>query len=223
MESTQTTMKARDLVPDASGGTRERKTTLVGDRIVFVEIFHDPDCECPNERDGWSLYSFHPRHTNYKDPESFDQEELERKMAAGLAFRLDYYEHGTSNWSLSEGHHPLGVEYRWDGRRNAGVLVWEGKEDDWARTSAESRLAAAEEFARIYTTWANGECYGYRVVVHTARRTESGELYDRLSDYRFEQELENESVVGYYGRDEVERAAREEIASLLNIPDEQEK
>jgi hypothetical protein len=81
---------------------------------------------------------------------------IRSKLKAGTAFRLDYYEHGGSSWSLSG----EGMQDGWDTSRGAGILLYTGKPNDMGKTYAERR-----ENARLtleaYNEWANGSCFWY--------------------------------------------------------------
>lgn len=131
---------------------------------LTVRIEHDQDCESPMDCDGqWKLYSFSHRHNNYEDPESFRDEHgnvkigLRRKLDVGLAFLLDYFEHGQGCWSRS-GHGP---QCQWDNSPGAGLLIWEHKPSDIGAKTMEARGKDADSFLDVYNDWANGNCYGY--------------------------------------------------------------
>lgn len=133
--------------------------------MKIVKIFHDEDAESPMEFDGsWTLYSFNRRHVNYKNPAAFfgdfgePNDELKEKLNVGLAFILSYYEHGSCIWSRQG----MGQQCQWDTVGVAGVLVWEHKPDDLAKT-IEERAKDADIFLATYTAWCNGEVYGYSV------------------------------------------------------------
>lgn len=174
---------------------------------VIVSIEVDDDCNDPSAAGGddgcWRLWSFNPNHSNHKTPwdlgfmssgeliavEEVDDStecspnevaELHRKLDVGLAFRLGYYEHGQCDWHLS-GQGGPGSDCRFDGRRFAGLLVWEEPDDHMGHTTYEDRFDNAKGFLEVYTAWCNGECYGYSV------KTAGGEEID--------------SCWGFYGND----------------------
>jgi len=137
-----------------------------------ITIYNDPDCECPNDWDGWTLYSFNTRHVNFKHPRGFgirrDGSSIDigfrRKLQVGTAFVLGYFEHGNCIWFLKD-ERPLGTEgdFRWDGVSVAGVLVWEQPVRNLGAKTYEDRADDARRFVETYTNWANGECYGYMI------------------------------------------------------------
>jgi hypothetical protein len=165
--------------------------------VYEVTIGYDSDgLENPAERDQeWTLYSFSSRHRSYKSPEKLglslslnsdgvpDVEEdvglgLEEKLQNGLAFWLSYYEHGECCWMLRGGPYPAGVEFRWDGRSLAGLLVWKHSPDGLVVKTYDERRKSAEAFLEEYNDWANGRglCYQIEKVETTVdgweRRTE---------------------------------------------------
>lgn len=137
---------------------------------LTVHLEHDQDIENPNTNgDGqWTLYSFCSRHTDFKHPDHFDIEvsrnevgkvrdrKLKRKLANGLAHWLGYFEHGQCCWFRTEAPRP-GVEFRWDGVRYAGLLIWEHKASEMGAKTYEDRAKDADAFLNTYTSWANGE------------------------------------------------------------------
>ena len=132
-------------------------------KIITIE--NDPFAENPADFDGaWKLYSFSHKHRSYKDRETFFPDgkptlALRNKLRVGLAFVLDYYEHGLCCWSLSGN----GPSCRWDTARGAGLLVWEHPPSDMGAKSMEDRKKDAAGFLETYTAWCNGEIYGYSV------------------------------------------------------------
>jgi len=125
----------------------------------------DSNADC-----GWRVYSFGRRHSNFIDPETMGlslkigpdgdpivvDPALRRKFKAGLAHFLSYYEHSGSWWGLKYGDIPAGIEFQWDGRRNAGLLIWDGPASAIPGT-VEERTAQAAAFIDRYTKYVNGE------------------------------------------------------------------
>lgn len=140
---------------------------------LLVSIRHDPDTENPLDHDSWVLHSFGRKHVNYKDPETIglsystddwgqplvDSVGLKRKLKCSTAFWCYYYEHGLCRWGLTGDHGP-GVEFQWDGRRYAGLLIWEGKPNDLAKTPDKRREFAAA-ILDVYSEWCNGNTFYY--------------------------------------------------------------
>lgn len=135
---------------------------------LTVEIFHDPDVESPCDEDcTWRLYSFSNRHLSYRDPHDFFPEgepspELQSELDEGSAWILSYFEHGNCIWMLhDEPRGMLAGDWRWDGVNVAGVLVWEHPTDELGPRTKKERRADAAAFVETYTSWCNGETYGY--------------------------------------------------------------
>lgn len=118
---------------------------------------------------GWWLYSFSTRHINFKHPDKLGiappdkfgepvirDFALRRQLDCGTAFFCSYYEHGLCWWGL-KGAQPAGVEFQWDGRRVAGLLVWQGGARTLLPKTFEERQKAAAAFLEDYTKYANGE------------------------------------------------------------------
>lgn len=195
--------------------------TIDGDTITFVRIDHDSDAENPcTAADGVGMiYSASRRHINYK---SFD--ELRDMLGADEdAIALSYYEHGLCKWMVRGGaaSRTPGVEFQWDGVEFAGLWV----PDDSVRESYTGQdglsrhdwmVKQAESACELYTQWANGECYHYTVRAYKLRRVQDGSfagtVYDRMSDYRLDTPLSEDSCAGFYGWDSVIEAVKESLS-----------
>jgi hypothetical protein len=154
-----------------------------------LTLHHDDSPTNPMERDGqWTLYSFNNRHNSYKDPDKFLPPSigLRRKLTAGLAFLLSYYEHGNCEWSLQD----QGVQDRWDTVRCAGILIWEHPVDEMGAKTYEDRAKDANSFLETYTCWCNGEVYGYTIEEVTTCEHCKQSVYKDV-----------DSCWGYYGTD----------------------
>lgn len=126
-----------------------------------VQVSHDSCAEDPLEHDGWAAYSFSTRHSNYRHPDDFtEDEEFQAKREAGLAFFLSYYEHGLCRWDLAG----EGPQCRWDSVSIAGVIVWEQPEENIGAKTYEDRQEDARNAIESFTNWCNGEVYGYEIV-----------------------------------------------------------
>jgi hypothetical protein len=134
---------------------------------VTLRIEHDSDAENPTSFDSWKPYSFSPRHSNHKSPEDLGLFPLSigmrRKLKTGTAFLLSYFEHGNSLWMLKNGTTPAGVEFRWDGIRCAGLLVWEDTPKNLGAKTYADRTKDAQNFLDTYNAWCNGSCFGYSI------------------------------------------------------------
>jgi len=185
-------------IPGCTNTGVSRSDNNRAERIMLtVHLEHDADLECPNDMDcEWRLYSFGRRHNSYVNPEtiglSLEQEDdgtpkvvsrkLRTKLKNGLAHWCSYYEHGNSEWFRKAGNIPCGVEFRWDGVRFAGILIWEHKASEIGGKSYEDRAKDADGFLRRYTSWANGEGWYYRVEDENGKDIGSCGGYDD-SDY----------------------------------------
>lgn len=153
--------------------------------MLKLILSHDHDLENPCDYDGWQLHSFCRRHASFKPPDDLglgsidpstglpkvNNPGLRSKLKHGLAFFLSYFEHGNCLWFLN-GQEPCGVEFQWDGVRVAGLLVWEGKPGDLGPKTFDGRQKDAAGFLKSYTSWCNGDGYGYSI------ENESGDLID---------------------------------------------
>jgi hypothetical protein len=148
--------------------------------MLKLKIWRDEDVRMPGMESyahDWKLYSFCRRHSSYQDPSSlglgYDLDEngdpvvldrkIRRKLDKGLAFWLAYFEHGDCWWGRKNGEIPGGVEFQWDGNRNAGLLVWEHHWRTMGAKTYEDRAKDADGFLVSYTAWANGEYLGYTI------------------------------------------------------------
>ena len=75
---------------------------------------------------------------------------------------LSHYEHGQRHWSIQGTvNYP---DMQWDGVRTAGfleVVVPDNEREWWNGRSEEDRLESAKITIAEYTSWINGEVYGY--------------------------------------------------------------
>jgi hypothetical protein len=170
--------------------------------MLKLILNHDHDLENPCDNDGWKVHSFGRRHANFRDPEtlglsySLDPSTglpkvmnpgLRSKLKHGLAFFLSYFEHGNCVWFL-HGDEPAGVEFRWDGVKVAGLIVWEGKPGDLGPRTLEARRNDADAFLKTYTSWCNGEGYGYSVEDQDGQHVDSCfGFYGADVEYMFDQ------------------------------------
>jgi hypothetical protein len=152
-----------------------------GKAVYKITLDMDGDLENPADMDcNWRLYSFSTRHLSFKHPAELGLGEidsetglpkfkgkegraLKRKLENGLAHILSYYEHGSSAWFRKNEPVPAGVEFQWDGRRVAGLLVWEHDYRALGAKTFEERAKDADGFLRTYNDWANGQGYWYAV------------------------------------------------------------
>lgn len=75
---------------------------------------------------------------------------------------LNYYEHGMHRWYVAPAASP--VDMQWDGAYNAGVIVWNGGDDErawWDSQTDEFRHEILEGIAEEFTAWGNGQVFEY--------------------------------------------------------------
>jgi hypothetical protein len=171
---------------------------------LIVRVSYDGDLECPTDSEcTWSLYSLCRRHTNFITPSKDDEfglaagemsEDLRKKFKSGLAHWLSYYEHGNCWWGRSDGYTPAGVEFTWDGRRKAGLLVWEHDPSEIGAKTYKARARDADAFLEAYSCWANGDGFWYSI------ETRDGDIID--------------SCGGFYGNN-VDEMLRDHMAPNL--------
>lgn len=185
---------------------------IVNGHIIFKKIVGD---ECPSnpleDCDAMgSIFSFSNRHVNSIDKERTDQ--LLHEHGKDAVF-LSYFEHGNCLWGVkgSMGSMP---DFQWDGVGTAGLWI----PDKYLIEEAEKfdekeRRAKMEEWAKqaceLYTQWCNGEVYGVIVKAYKAKYHEEGELYDSEEDYRYDEEVFDESVFGIYGYEHAEEEIKD--------------
>lgn len=92
-----------------------------------------------------------------------DTSDLSRDEFADMeGYWLSHYEHGQRHWSIQGT-----VSYpdmQWDGVRTAGyleVIVPDDEREWWDGRPEEDRLQAAKDTIAEYTSWINGEVYGF--------------------------------------------------------------
>lgn len=155
---------------------------------IRIIVDTDNDIGNPAEDDcAWKVASFSRRHTAYQDPGRWFEPDgqpanvgIRRKLDAGTAFRLAYYEHGLCRWSLSG----EGPRCNFDTVDCAGVVYYDGDPKDLP-AGYEAREKDARAFLERYTDWCNGAGIGYCI-----------ELIDDLNDV-----IVSESCWGFYDSD----------------------
>lgn len=77
---------------------------------------------------------------------------------------LSYGEHGLGKWWVANGGH--GSFGPWDSVQVAGVLVWNGEDDErawWDGSDEEDKRRALDATCEEYSDWANGNAFYYSV------------------------------------------------------------
>lgn len=132
-----------------------------------VHVFHDDDMTNPCVWGGWTVHSFSRRHRSFRHPEGLITEAgkgatigVRRKLEAGTAFVLSYFEHGSCCWSLMG----EGPQCRFDGVRVAGYIECRAENVKQLPRGYAAREKAARAFLEAYTAWCNGWVYEVQVV-----------------------------------------------------------
>lgn len=192
--------------------------TVIGDKIIFVTIEHDQDCENPcTSCDGFgTIRSLSHLHIN-----SISLEDAEELLASDPdVVRLSYFEHGASLWMVMNSPAPAGVEFRWDGRRFAGIWIPDQCcKDSYTGQDGKAReqwmLEQAASACKEYTEWANGYCYGYTINAYDVIRDDDGEPMDDENDYRRKTPIFEDSCWGYIGWDCAVQATKDALPETL--------
>jgi len=176
-----------DKLPDVGKTVMIYEPPLIG----FARIYYSEGASNPLPDTGFGrIISFNPSHSTHRP------ELLEESLANPRAMLLSYFEHGNCQWWVrGEGAAP--PDMQWDGTSVAGV--WVPGPDNEALSG--EILRQAEYDCRLFTAWCNGEVYDMHVTVYTARSAPSGQLLDRLSDYRFDEPLREASETEVYNLD----------------------
>jgi hypothetical protein len=151
--------------------------------IIIGYFWHDQDVENPcTSCDGVGMvHSLSHKHIN-----NISYEKAKELLQDPMCVPLSYFEHGICLWDVQGGARWQSCpDKQWDGVEFAGVWVpdkccrdeilhryrkWK-KEQGIRKTDLKTRQAKYHEIALVlakqcteeYTSWANGECYGYSV------------------------------------------------------------
>ena len=201
-------------------------STIVDEKIIFVQVEHDDVSVDDCFLDG-RIHSFSRRHQNFLEDFEFpgSKEEcrkaLIKKFGADTAF-LSYYEHSGCIWFV-EGNGPPGADCRWDGVSFAGIWV-PGTDIKLAARKLKLKAGSADRAkymeqrastdCETYTFWCNGEVYMYDIAAYMLRRSQSGQAFDRIHDYRFESPVYQDVCGGYYGWDNLKKGLAEGLANV---------
>ncbi len=118
---------------------------------------------------------------------------------------LSYYEHGLSKWMVGESTVPDHGGF--DTVQTAGVIVWNGEDSErewWDSLDDAHQRKILEGIASEYTSWVNGDCWGYSI----ARNDFCMECGHDLDTEPLD------SCFGFIGTDWFAQAVREALADL---------
>jgi hypothetical protein len=140
-------------------------TTIEQDGQTYrITVYHDSDA--PNPLEDWdemgTILSLNRRHVNF-DPDGIDAA-IEGNPDA---VPLSYFEHGRCLWSVA-GELPAVARCPWDSVPFAGLwlpdaLTLASARNYGDRTRRHFMRKRARQACDVYTTWCNGEVYGYEV------------------------------------------------------------
>lgn len=209
------------------------ETTNVGnDRIAFAKIEPDQDPLNPMEEDdsNGKLYSFSFKHRYYIGNNA--EERIAELEQSPNVVKLGFFSHGHSVWFVSPDEEfapPVtpGIEFRWDGRRYAGL--WEADENAIENIDAiakdqpdKPRRQIVVEYAAAvceeYTKYINGQCYEYTVTVYDLLRDENGEIIDEEDHYEAHgNEVYRDASAGYYDEESLEHNIKNALEYGLQL------
>jgi hypothetical protein len=194
------------------------KHTIIGKHILFAAIHPDEDQSNPCEdMDGIGMIrSLSNRHDN-NIPIEEARELLETDPDV---IPLSYFEHGNSLWMVASLPSPAGVEFQWDGVRFAGIWIPDKDvRESYTGQDGLSRkdwmIEQAKSACEIYTQWSNGEIF-YQYVKVYKLRTEQGNDYTDLRDYRYQDPVYDDACGGHYGHDYALGELRDNIREALS-------
>jgi hypothetical protein len=178
--------------------------TVLGRRIVFVRKSPDLDPWSPLEDDGMGEIVTFDRESTTSDRERAVHELNTNPDAVPLA---------ATGYGCCRG-------WQVGGREPDGVWVPDQallqEVSGTAGPGRRSRmLAYAAQACGVFTQYLQGDVYGYEVQVYTARKAQSGEVYDDLGDYRFDIALFDESCWGLYGLEYFEQEVETVLKAAL--------
>lgn len=131
-----------------------------------------------------------------------------------VGFPLSYFEHGNCRWGLAGTMEGM-PDFRWDGVSFAGFLEINLDDDNrewWEEKTPEEQREIARGFLEEFTSWANGEIYGYVLESLDPRKCDQGNVHDNPEEI--------DSCWGFIGFDyfaeEVSRVTELEGATAEN-------
>lgn len=189
------------------------KPEIFGDYIIFKEVVADEEPLHPlNDCDGMGkILSFCTRHS------AFDKEAIEKEMGNKDKVMLSYFEHGLCLWGVA-GTMNGTPDFEWDGVEHAGlwipdnVLLDEAKELKGKERQEKMREWAAQA-CEEFTAYCNGNYYLFVVQVFKVRK-EGENIFDKRSDYRFDEEVSGDSCSGFIGSDAAEKEMEEAVERI---------
>lgn len=199
-----------EMIPEEVPAT---KATILGPKVVFVNLSYDDDPEDPHECDGFGkIMSLNTRH------KAFDKQGIDLALETNKdAIILSYYQHSGCMWSVRG----EGVRDLFDTVDVAGVWIpdkplLELAENLRGEKRRDKMLEWARQACELYTLWCNGWVYRYEISIYPLRSSKDSQPYNQLSDYRYETPEDLDSCCGLFGNDILKEATQEALQNLLS-------
>lgn len=159
--------------------------------------------DVPQENDEVFKYADWAKEFRDENPEDLH----EYQMREG--FPLSYFEHGNCRWGLMGTMSGM-PDFRWDGVQFAGFLEVTLADDEdrtWYDSKTdEEKTEMAAGFMEYYTSWCNGEIYGYVLERINFQVCNLGQVHEFPTD--------EDSCWGFIGWDNFQDAVREATINM---------
>ena len=216
--------------PEVSFDSTNWESTRILDNklIAFVSFHYDQNAlnPCEDVDGSGTIRSLSTKHINNISIEEIEDILID-KICKEQTILLSYFEHGNCIWGV-QGTMDSMPDFKWDGVSFAGVWIpdkeciasvdiWEkeAKEKNKKFNRYEKFVEMAKQACETYTSWSNGEVYGYRIELYRLQFDDDGALEDQ-SYYEDEIDLLwEDSCWGYYGYDELDGHMKDTIINNL--------
>ena len=206
-------------MPECSfGNSTDWEATIIQNKLIaFIAIHYDESSQNPCEEwDGFgqirSLSTSHINNISIEEIESMLEDPIEKEQMVPLS----YFEHGNSIWGV-KGTMSSMPDFNWDGVDFAGVWI---PDDECIKTVdiyEKEAIEKGKEFNRnekfkemasqackTYTSYCNGEVYGFRLELFRLQIDSDGEPIEEKGNYDHLDELFEDSCWGFYDDDGME-------------------
>jgi hypothetical protein len=196
--------------------TNWEPTIIQNQLIAFVSFHYDESAVNPCEDfDGFGdIRSLSTKHVNNISIEEIEQLIEHTTDGKEQVIPLSYFEHGQCKWGV-KGTMSSMPDFNWDGVNFAGVWIPDDEciksVDIWEKEAKEKGdpinrnqkfKEMAEQACETYTSYCNGEVYGYQIELYRLQFSEDDPVslleYD---DYNPNDMLWEDSCWGFYGND----------------------
>jgi hypothetical protein len=121
-----------------------------------IKIFHDSNMDSPIDQPGVEAFFCYNRNSiYYMKPGDAYRLEKYKKQKGVVVIEISCYAHGSEQWGIRGEV----FQCRWDTTQIAGHLVLSKKE--FGKNA--DFFGIAREIMKDFSSWVNGECYGYNV------------------------------------------------------------